>query len=101
MSVGWAGVAADGVSGAVFYICGRQRGEAFSNKITGRPKMEINFYLHISESSARVLHSLPLSTATPRRCRAALARQTLPQQSRNYFIPSAFNEIPQKLKRKS
>lgn len=35
-----------------------RRCEAFSNKITGRLKMEINFYLHTSETSAGVFHSL-------------------------------------------
>lgn len=39
----------DGSSGcSILYLLQTARSEAFSNKITGRPKMEINFYLHIS-----------------------------------------------------
>lgn len=39
---------------SILYLQQTARTEAFSNKITGgRPKMEINFYLHISASGKR------------------------------------------------
>lgn len=44
----------DGSSGcSILYLLQTARSEAFSNKITGRPKMEINFYLHISARAVR------------------------------------------------